>query len=255
MLRLFSSKIFREDLEDYALPVYSFDDYKDIEETIDMENGTYKFCLPVSIGDFPEVNVPACFSLNSEEIRDFVELQKEKMHRKAFILSDFQVSDLNNIWYSGTISTFSEKGLYDYYNQSTVISLALTNPILTYAECGISPRDLPPDIELVYDHVSNSSCAFGKISKLNPNVDLEEYTNIIYQAYLASMKIHQAANQYDGDEYSEHVLFFVDNQQNIRLYEIVGEDSFIKQANCDSDMIREELDFIRSDGLVKKLVR
>ena len=259
MLRLFSSKIFREDLGDYALPVYAFSVFQDIEKTIDMQNGTYKFCLPVSVGDFPEVNVPACFSLNPEEIKEFVELQKEKMHRKAFILSDFQVSNLDDICYSGTISTFSEKGLYDYYNQSTVVSLALTNPILTYAERGISPRDLPPDIELVYDHVSNSSCAFGKISKLDSNVNLDEYTNIIYQAYLASTKIHQAANQYDGDEYSEHVLFFVDNQHNIRLYEIVGEDSFIKMANCDSNMIREELDYIRSYSKesrpVKKLVR
>ena len=246
MLRLFSSKIFREDLNDYALPIYAFEDFEDIKGAVNMKNGTYKFCLPVSIGDFPEVNVPACFSSTEEELRKFVEIQKDKMHRRAFILSDFQVSNLSDLWYSGTISVFSKKGLYDYYNQSTTVALALKNPILTYAEQGISPRDLPPDIELSYNHVFNDSCAFGKIERLSSNVDLDEYKNIIYQAYLASIKIHQIVKEYDGDEYSEHALFFVDDQHKIHLYEIVGEDSFLCKASKDDKMIRAELDFIKS---------
>ena len=68
MLRLFSSKIFREDLSDYALPIYAFENFEDIKRVIDMENGTYKFCLPASIGDFPEVNVPAWCSFEQEEL-------------------------------------------------------------------------------------------------------------------------------------------------------------------------------------------
>ncbi len=246
MLRLFSAKIFRECLEDYSLPIYAFENFDDVEKAIDMKNGTYKFCLPVSVGDFPEVNVPACFSNEENELKNFVEVQRQKFHRKAFIMSDFQITNLSELWYSGTISVFSEKGLYDYYNQSTVLALALRNPILTYAEQGISPRDLPPDIELHYDYIFNDSCAFAKIKSKSPDIDLNEYKDIIYQAYLASTKIHEIANNYDGDEYSEHALFFVDDKYKIHLYEIVGEDSFIKQANDDSNMIRAELDFIKS---------
>lgn len=69
MLRLFSAKIFRECLEDYSLPIYAFENFDDVEKAIDMKNGTYKFCLPVSVGDFPEVNVPACFSNEENELK------------------------------------------------------------------------------------------------------------------------------------------------------------------------------------------
>ena len=244
MLRLLSSKIFREDLEEYALPMWAFENFEDIEKRIDLNNGTYKFCLPVSVGDFAETNVPACFSNDPEELRKFVAEQKEKNHRKAFIISDFQVYDLGNICYSGVISTSSKKGMGDFYDKSTTISMTLKNPILTYGQEGISPRDLPPDIQLTYDHVSNPNCAFPKIDVQTEHFDLDTYKNIIYQAYQASTKIHEVAEEYDGDEYSEHTLFFVNHKDKVQLYEIIGEESFIGRASYDPTMIRDELDLI-----------
>ena len=86
----------------------AFDKFDNIMESdIDMDNGTYKFCLPVSIGDFPEVNVPTCFSNDTLELREFVNIQTKLFHRKAFIISDFQVTDLANVRFSGIISTSS----------------------------------------------------------------------------------------------------------------------------------------------------
>ncbi len=255
MLRIFSSKIFREDLSNYALPMCAFEKFDDAKNKINMNNNTYKFCLPVSIGDFPETNVPACFSNNEEELREFVETQKKLNHRKAFIMSDFQVKDLSKICFSGVINTNSQKGLYDYFNKSTTINITFKNPILTYAQEGISPRDLPADIQLTYDHVINPSHAFPKINIINENIDLKQCKDIIYQAYLASAKIHKVAEQYDGQEYNEHALFFVDDKNKVQLYEIIGEEAFLGKADHDEDMIREELKLVTllPDDKQKKL--
>lgn len=246
MLRIFSSKIFREDLSDYALPMLAFENFEDVEKVMDMNSGTYKFCLPVSIGDFPETNVPACFSNNAEELRDFVEKQKTLKHRRAFIISDFQVNDLANVCFSGVISTYSQKGYCDYIDKSTTISMTLKNPILTYGQEGISPRDLPADIQLDYDHVSNPFCAFAKVAIKKDNFDLEKFKNVICQAYLASSKIHEVSEMYDGEEYSEHALFYVDEKYRVRLYEIVGEESFLGRSRYDGNKIRDELGYVCS---------
>ncbi|MEI3395074.1 MAG: hypothetical protein V8R82_05125 [Clostridia bacterium] len=244
MLRIFSSKIFREDLSNYALPMCAFEKFDDAKNKINMNNNTYKFCLPVSIGDFPETNVPACFSNSEEELRKFVETQTKLNHRKAFIMSDFQVTDLSKICFSGVINTNSQRGLYDHYNKSTTINITFKNPILTYAQEGISPRDLPADIQLTYDHVSSPSHAFPKINIINKNIDLKKCKDIIYQAYMASAKIHKVAEQYDGQEYSEHALFFVDDKNRVQLYEIIGEEAFLGKADYDENMIREELKLV-----------
>lgn len=242
MLRILSSKIFREDLLEYALPMVAFDKFDNLMESdIDMDNGTYKFCLPVSIGDFLEVNVPACFSNNILELREFVNTQTNLYHRKAFIISDFQVTDLANVRFSGVIGTSSQKGMGNFLDKSTSISISLKNPIITYGEEGISPRDLSPDIELEYDNVTNPLCAFPKIRIKNENFDLEKYKSVILQAYMASIKIHKVAEFYDGDEYSEYTLFFIDDKYRIRLYEIIGVESFLGKTKCDLNMIMEEL--------------
>ena len=245
MLRLFSSKIFREDLGEFALPMWSFEKFEDVKHKIDMSNHTYKFCLPVSVGDFAEINVPACFSNNETELREFIKLQTEINHRRAFIISDFKVMDITKICFSGIINTNSKRGLYDYFNKSTTISIALKNPILTYGQEGISTRDLPADIELYYKTVSNPLCAFPKIKIKKDNFDLDKYKNIIYQAYIASVKMHGVSERYDGEEYNEYALFFVDDKGKIWLYEIIGEESFLGRANYDDKMLREELNLVK----------
>ena len=95
--------------------MWAFENFEDIERAIDLNTGTYKFCIPVSIGDFSEIKVPACFSNDVEEFRAFVEQQKTEKRRKAFIISDFQVDDLDTICYSGVISTSSQKGISDFF--------------------------------------------------------------------------------------------------------------------------------------------
>lgn len=244
MLRIFSSKIFREDLINYALPMWSFENFDDVVDKINIKSNTYKFVLPVSVGDFPETNVPACFSNNENELRSFCQMQTELNYRKAFIISDFQVSDLSDICYSGIIHISSKLGVSNYIDESTTISITLKNPILTYAQDGISPRDLPADIQLNYAHISNPHCAFPKINIKKEDFDLEKYKNIIYQAYMASVKLHEVAEQYDGQEYSEYALFFVDNKHNVKLYEIIGEESFLGKSKYNEKAIREELDYI-----------
>lgn len=244
MLRLLSSKIFREDLSEFALPMWAFEDFEDVKRKIDITNNTYKFCLPVSIGDFAETNVPACFSNNEDELREFVRIQSEVNYRKAFIISDFKVSDMKNICFSGIINTDSKKGLTNYLNKSTTISITLKNPILTYGQEGISPRDLPADVELYYENVSNPSCAFPKINIKKDNFNLDRYKDIIYQAYLASVKMHEVSERYDGEEYSEYALFFVDDKNKIWLYEIIGEESFLGRANYDEKLLKDELNLV-----------
>lgn len=245
MLRLLSSKIFREDLGEFALSMWAFENFEDVKEKIDMTNNTYKFCLPVSIGDFAETNVPACFSNNEYELREFVRVQTEVNHRKAFIISDFKVVDMAKICFSGIINADSKRGLYDYQNKSTTISITLKNPILTYGQEGISPRDLPADVELYYENISNPSCAFPKINIKKDNFDLNRYKDIIYQAYMASVKMHDVSERYDGEEYSEYALFFVDDKNKIWLYEIIGEESFLGRANYDEKMLKDELSLVK----------
>lgn len=245
MLRIFSSKIFREDLKEFSLPMLAFEKFEDATSEMNMANNTYKFCLPVSIGDFAETNVPACFSNDEGELKSFVNTQKETNNRKAFIISDFNVTDINKICFSGIINTCSSKGLYNHFNETTTISVTLKNPILTYGQEGISPRDLPADIELCYDHVSNASCAFPKVNIKRDNFDLNKHKNIIYQAYMASIKMHEIAKEYDGEEYDEYALFFVDDKGKIWLYEIIGKESFLGEAKHNKKMIEEELKLVR----------
>lgn len=244
MLRILSAKVFREDLKHWSLPMIAFEDFDDyVKEKINVDSGSYKFCLPVSIGDFPETNVPACFSSDVNELEDFVKVQKRKYKRKAFIISDFLVKDLSKICFSGIISTSSKKGMGDFFDKSTTISITLKNPIATYANEGVSPRDLPADIQLTYDHVFNPDCGFPNVDIVKDNIDVSSYKDIIYQAYMASSKIHEVAHTYDGLEYSEHTLFFVDNKNVIHLYEIVGEESFVGRASCDLELIKSELQY------------
>ena len=78
MLRLLSPRIFREGPKEYALPMFAFEDIDDVFKNWDLYNGTYKFLLPVSVGDFEEINVPACFSNDPDVLRAFYEEQKIK---------------------------------------------------------------------------------------------------------------------------------------------------------------------------------
>ena len=78
MLRLLSPRIFREGPKEYALPMFAFEDIDDVFKNWDLYNCTYKFLLPVSVGDFKEINVPACFSNNPDVLREFYEEQKIK---------------------------------------------------------------------------------------------------------------------------------------------------------------------------------
>ena len=104
MLRLFTPTVFRESVSDYSLPIVAFESFDDVEKEIDLSSKTFKFLLPVSIGDFAESNVPACFSNDENELRRFYEQQVNENNRHAFIISDFQVEDLDDICYSGTIN-------------------------------------------------------------------------------------------------------------------------------------------------------
>ncbi len=240
MLRLFSAKIFREDLPNFSLPMIAFRDYEEIEEIICQSN-TFKFCIPVSIGDFAEVKIPACFSNNPLEIKEFIKAQKEINNIKAFIISDFMVKELAEICYSGIIEVYSKKGITNYYDKSTSICLTTKNPILTYKNEGISPRDLKADIKLEYNYVNNPTCAFPTNIVKNDQFNVNEYKDIIYDAYLASIKMHDVGAYYDGKEYREYALFFVDKFNKIHLYEIIGEESFLGKSNQDKKMIDEEL--------------
>ncbi len=245
MLRILSSKIFREDLNDFALPMWAFEDFEDIEYLPEINSGTFKFCLPVSIGDFPETNVPACFSSNVEELKEFVRIQKKQNKRRAFIISDFRVSDLDDILYSGVISTFRKKDSNNYEDTSTYISMTFKNPIKTYAVEGISPRDLPADIMMYYEHISSEYHAFPKIAHKKEGLDLNSIKHLILQSYLASAKIHEVSRRYDGEEYSTHTLFFVDKAHRINLYEIVGEESFLGRSKVNENQLRRELDLVK----------
>lgn len=245
MLRLLSSKIFREDLQEFALPMFAFHDFGDVKCKMVMDSGTYKFCLPVSVGDFAETNVPACFSNDERTLHLFVDDQKTKNHRKAFIISDFGVSDLDSICFSGTIHVCSKRGLYDYYNRETVVSMTLKNPIRMYGENGISPRDLPPDIELCYDHVLNTSAVFPRVKTKCAGFDLSRYQSVLYQAYQASVKLHAVSEVYDGLEYSNYALFFVDVAGHVWLYEVIGEAAFLRKEKYDPVMLARELDVLK----------
>ncbi len=245
MLRILSSKIFREDLNEFALPMWAFENFEDVEKLEELYSGTYKFCLPVSIGDFNETNVPACFSSDVEELRKFVSEQKNKNDRRAFIISDFQVNNLDNLLFSGVISTSQIKGESNYLEQSTTISMTFKNPIKTYAIEGVSPRDLPADIQLTYDHVHSENHAFPKIDIKKEGLDLKNIRHLIYQSFKAASKIHNVSEEYDGTEYSTHTLFFVDKSHRIRLYEIIGEEAFLGKAKVDTSMLRTELDLIK----------
>ncbi len=245
MLRILSSKIFREDLNDFALPMWAFEDFEDIEYLPEINSGTFKFCLPVSIGDFPETNVPACFSSNVEELKEFVRIQKEQKNKKAFIISDFRVSNLDDILYSGVISTFRKKESKNYETTTTYLSMTFKNPIKTYAIEGISPRDLPADIMMSYEHVSSEYHAFPKIEYKKEGLDLKSIRHLILQAYQASAKIHEVSRRYDGEEYSTHTLFFIDKAHRINLYEIVGEESFLGRSEVNKNQLRRELDLVK----------
>ncbi len=255
MLRILSSKIFREDLSEFSLPMWAFENFEDIEQLPEINSGTFKFCLPVSVGDFHETNVPACFSSNIEELQNFVETQKTTKNRKAFIISDFEVNNLDDLLYSGVISTFSINGESNYQEYSTTISMTFKNPIKTYAMEGISPRDLPADIQLTYDHVTSEQHAFPKIDIKKPNIDLKSIRHLILQSFQAASKIHNISEEYDGKNYSTHTLFFVNKSHRIRLYEIVGEESFLGKSKIDEQMIRNELDLVKQETkrLIKKL--
>lgn len=255
MLRLYSPKIFRENFNDWVLPMWIFENFEEVEKVVDMESGTYKFCLPVSIGDFAEQNVPACFSKQQEELKKFVELQKSQNHRQAFLLSDFQVKELSDICYSGTIGIFSKKGLTNYLNKETSINITFQNPIETYATKGISPRDLFPDIEMNYSNVVDLHCAFPIVHIHRQVKDLESCREMIAQAYLASQKLHKISEEYDGTDYSNYALFFVDKNCHIWLYEVVGANSFVKDAPIDKQKIREELDVVKSLATQNKILK
>lgn len=246
MLRILSSKIFREDLNDYSLPMIAFENFDDVKNGIDLNNGTYKFCLPVSVGDFPEVNVTACFSNNEEELRAFCEEQKSKFGRRAFIMSDFLVKDLEDICYSGTINVSSKKIGKDMFDTNTVVSVTYKNPIITYGTEGISPRDLPADVEAFYSRITDFDHTFPKV-KTNNKRPLKDSMDILLQAYEAGLKLHDSSMVYDGSEYNEYALFYVDKNGRIKLYEVVGDDSFLGRAKNDRELISEEL------GLIKKM--
>ena len=87
MLRLLSPRIFREGPKEYALPMFAFEDIDDVFKNWDLYNGTYKFLLPVSVGDFKEINVPACFSNNPDVLIEFYEEQKIKEKLLLFLIS------------------------------------------------------------------------------------------------------------------------------------------------------------------------
>ena len=53
--------------------------------------------------------MPACFSNNESELREFVKVQTEVNHRRAFIISDFKVMDMTN---DGRYYVVTENGTY-----------------------------------------------------------------------------------------------------------------------------------------------
>lgn len=253
MLRLLSPRIFRDGPKEYALPMLAFEDIDDVFKNWDLYNGTYKFLLPVSVGDFEEVNVPACFSNDPNVLREFYEEQKTKNKRKAFIISDFLVTDLDKLSYSGIINTSSTKDGKGMVDKSTTISLTYKNPILTYANEGISPRDLKADVEATYDRVSDMEHSIPEIvNKSDKPISLSR--DILVQAFDAARKIHDASLAYDGEEYNEYTLFYVDALGKVKLYEIIGEESFLKKAKKMPEVVRDELDIVKNGGdSVKKL--
>lgn len=252
MLRVFQSKIFREDLREFTIPTLAFREFDDIKNKIDFGNGTYKFCLPLSVGDFPEAKVPPCFSNDADEIKTFVEEQKTVNKRKAFMILDLGVDNLEDMQYSGVVSTYSEKGLTDYYDTSTTISLSLKNPVLTAMTEGISPRDLPADVYLNYEHVFSPNASFPRVTVTNDEANLDDLKDIIYQAYVASLGIHEIGKKYDGDNYEEHVLFFTDKDKNVWFYDMIGKMSFLQAEKCDRELIDKELDYVFSVPNIEK---
>lgn len=240
MLRILSAKIFREDIEDYGLPTVAFENFDDIKKYMDLNNDTYKFLLPVSIGDFAESNVPACFSNKEKELYDFYEVQKKHNKRKAFIISDFSVDNLDDICYSGTIHLSSNTISSGIEDKNTVITITYQNPIKTYAEKNISPRDLPEDVVVKYNRLSDNDHSFPEISDKS-NHPKQETQSILLQAFDASLKLHDISFAYDGTDYSNYVLFYVNNKGKINIYEIVGEKSFINKEEKPIQLIKKEL--------------
>lgn len=245
MLRIFSSKIFREDVSDYALPMFAFENFDDLDGNIDLDNGTFKFLIPVSVGDFPETNVPACFSNNRDVLRNFYNEQRTKNKRKAFIISDFLVEDMEDILYSGTITVSSKKGYKDAKDMSTTVTVSYKNPIKTYATEHVSPRDLKEDVVATFERMTDLDHSFPKITNNSP-YPLKKAQSIIVQAFDASKKLHEASSVYDGDDYDNYVLFYVDRLDRIRLYEIIGAESFVNKSRKPRDLIREELDIVKN---------
>lgn len=245
MLRLFSSKIFREDVSDYALPMFAFENFDDLDGNIDLDNGTFKFLIPVSVGDFPETNVPACFSNKKEELREFYNEQRTKNKRRAFIISDFLVDDMEDILYSGTITVSSKKGYKDTKDKSTTITVSYKNPIKTYATEHVSPRDLKEDVVATFERMTDIEHSFPKITNNSP-YPLKKAQSIIVQAFDASRKLHEASSLYDGETYDNYILFYVDQLGKIRLYEIIGAESFVNRARKPRELIREELDIVKN---------
>lgn len=245
MLRLLSSKIFREDLSEYAVPTLAFENFEDIEDFLKNNKDTFKFCLPVSLGDFSEVNVPACFDKDIKNLKKFVEYQRKINHRKAFIISDFNVCDIDDIMYSGIICVSSKAGITHVLDKKTIISLSLKNPIKTYIQEGISPRDLDADVQLLYDHIDSIDHAFPSVKIKADNIDLNSLRYLILDAFRATITLHSISAEYDGDEYSVYALFCVDRQNKIRLYEVIGEEAFLGKCNQPFSILRDELDFVK----------
>lgn len=224
MLRLLSPRIFREGPKEYALPMLAFEDIDDVFKNWDLYNGTYKFLLPVSVGDFEEVNVPACFSNDPDVLREFYEEQKTKNKRKAFIISDFLVTDLDKLSYSGIINTSSVKDGKGMVDKSTT-----------------------------YDRVSDMEHSIPKIVNKSDKPISFSRDNLV-QAFDAARKIHDVSHAYDGEEYNEYTLFYVDALGKVKLYEIIGEESFLKKAKKMPEIVKDELNVIKNGGdSVKKL--
>lgn len=244
MLRIFTPMVFRETTPEYSLPVIAFENWKDIEEKINLKDNSFKFLLPVSIGDFAETNVPACFSNKEEELKQFYEQQINENHRKAFIISDFQVKDLDDICYSGTIQIESNIDSTGNSNKNTTITITYMNPIKTYAEKHISPRDLPPEVTVKYDRCSDMDHSIPQITNIS-DMPTKKNQQIIVQAYDAARKLHDASLAYDGLEYNNYILYYVDKNNKINLYEIIGEKSFLNKENIPNNLIRQELNRIK----------
>lgn len=238
MLRLFSAKIFREFLDDCSVPTVAFRQWSDIQDIPLMSNTNYKFCLPVSIGDFAESNVPACFSNDTLELKEFVNQHISNNHRHAFIISDFLTDDIMTLTGSGVITVSNRVG-----EPQTNLSITFKNPILTYAKEGISPRDLPPDISLTYSRVNNPLVAFPNIIT-GHRPDLVKHRGTITEIYRIASRLHTIGFAYDGAEYCLYALFYIDNTGRTRLYEVIGEKAFINAERVDMTAIMDELNFI-----------